>query len=49
MFKIINKYGDICICDVIIDKKLVGTVFWDGKKIFIKTIKKEMNKNEIHS
>ena len=35
----INRYGDICICDVVIDKKFIGSVMWDGKKLFIKTIK----------
>ena len=37
----IKKYGDIYICDIAIDKKLVGTVVWDGKKLSIKTKKKE--------
>ena len=37
----LKKYGNIYICDVVIDKELVGVVVWDGKKLYIKANKKD--------
>jgi len=34
--------GGIFVCGVVINKKFVGSVMWDGEKLFIKTIQKEM-------
>ncbi|GAI69931.1 unnamed protein product [marine sediment metagenome] len=31
----LKQHGSIYICDVIIDKKLVGAVVWDGKELSI--------------
>ncbi|GAI37998.1 unnamed protein product [marine sediment metagenome] len=34
-----KKHGNIYICDIIIDKKFVGTVVWDGQKLSVKNKK----------
>lgn len=41
----LKKYGDIYICDIIIDNELVGSVLWDGKKLSTKP-QKEGSRNE---
>lgn len=33
----LKKYGNIYICDIVIDKELVGSVIWDGKELSIKS------------
>lgn len=37
----LKKYGNIYICDIVIDKELVGSVIWDGKKLSTKPRKEE--------